>query len=93
MTTRTERLDVRVTAQHKKLIERAALAMGQPVTTFVLASALDRAREALRSESRTVLSDRDRTAFLAILDSAARPTGALVRAVARSRKRSADVDV
>ncbi|MCE9636245.1 MAG: DUF1778 domain-containing protein [Planctomycetes bacterium] len=93
MATRTERLDVRVTAQHKKLIERAALAMGQPVTSFVLASVLDRAREALQSESRTVLSDRDRTAFLAILDSAARPTRALARAVARSRKHNADDSV
>ena len=87
MTVKTERLDVRVTREHKRLIEKAALVTGQPVTSFVLSSALDRAREALERESRTVLSERDGTAFLRMLEEDRAPAAALVRAVRRSGRR------
>ena len=84
MATKTERLDVRVTRQNKRLIEKAALVTGQPVTSFILSSALDRAREALERESRTVLSERDGRAFLRMLEEDRAPSEALVRAVRRS---------
>jgi uncharacterized protein (DUF1778 family) len=86
MAVKTERLDVRVTRQNKRLIERAALVTGQPVTSFVLSSALERAREALESESRTLLSERDGRAFLRMLEEDRTPSEALVRAVKRSRR-------
>lgn len=85
--TRTARLDLRLTRQHKRLIERAALATGRPVTSFVLSSVLDCARATLELEARTVLSDRVREGFLEMLASGERPAPALVRAVERSRKR------
>ena len=85
---KTDRLDLRVTREHKELIERAASVAGQPVTSFVLSSVLDNARETLERESRTVLGDRDRAAFLAIIEGAERPAPALVRAVARVRRTS-----
>jgi uncharacterized protein (DUF1778 family) len=84
MTAKTERLDVRVTRRNKRLIERAALATGQPVTSFVLSSALERAREALESEARTELSKRDGAAFLRMLSEDRAPSAALLRAVKRS---------
>lgn len=84
MATRSERLDVRITRRDKRLIEKAALVTGQPVTSFVLSSALDRAREALERESRVVLSERDGKAFLRLLEEDRAPAGALVRAVRRS---------
>ena len=86
MAIKSDRLDVRVTRQNKRLIERAALVTGQPVTSFVLSSALERAREALERESRTVLSERDGKAFLRMLDEDLAPAAALVRAVKRSRR-------
>ena len=87
MAVKTERLDVRVTREHKRLIEKAALVTGQPVTSFILSSALDCAREALEQESRTVLSERDGRTFLLLLDKHRAPAAALVRAVKRDRRR------
>ncbi len=84
MAVKSERLDVRVTRQNKRLIERAALVTGQPVTSFVLSSALDRAREALERESRTVLSERDGRLFCRLIEEARAPSEVLVRAVSRS---------
>ena len=88
MTVKAERLDVRVTREHKRLIERAALATGQPVTSFLLSSALDRAREVLEGESRTVLSAQDGKAFLKMIEEDDALAAALVRAVNRSGRRS-----
>jgi len=85
MTVKADRLDVRISREHKRLIERAALVTGQPVTSFVLSSALARAREALESESRTVLTEKDGKAFVRLLDAGRAPAAALVRAVRRSR--------
>jgi len=86
MTVKSERLEVRVTREHKRIIERAALATGQPVTSFVLSSALDRAREALDRETRTVLTERDGKIFLEMLEQDEPPAPALVRAVKRSHR-------
>ena len=86
MAARTERLDVRVSRRNKRLIERAALATGQPVTNFVLSSALQSAREALEQESRTVLSERDGRLFCRMIEKAPAPDAALVLAVRRSRR-------
>jgi uncharacterized protein (DUF1778 family) len=86
MSVKTERLDVRVTRRNKRLIEKAALVTGQPVTSFVLSSALERAREALERESRTTLSERDGKAFLRLLEEDRAPAAALVRAVRRSAR-------
>jgi len=84
MKLKSGRLDVRVTREHKRLIERAALVTGQPVTSFVLSSALERAREALELESRTELSERDGRAFLRLIGEDRAPAAALKRAVRRS---------
>jgi uncharacterized protein (DUF1778 family) len=86
MAVKSDRLDVRITREHKRLIERAALATGQPVTSFVLSSALERAREALERETRTVLSERDGRLFLRLLEEDRAPTAALLRAARRHRR-------
>ncbi len=83
MAVKTERLDLRVTREHKRLIERAAQVTGQPVTSFVLSSALERAREALDQESRIVLSEKDGVAFVEMLECREPPAPALVKAVKR----------
>lgn len=88
MAIKTERLDVRLTPEHKRLIERAALVTEQPLTSFVLASVLESARTTLEKESRTVLSERDALRFLAMLDEDRKPAPALIRAVKRRGKRA-----
>lgn len=67
--TRAERLETRVTAEQKSLIERAAALQGRSVTDFVLTSLQDAARRAIEEHSQLVLSVRDSETFVdALLD-------------------------
>lgn len=65
--TRAERLEARVTAQQKALIERAAALQGRTVTDFVLTSVQDAARRAIEEHQRLDLSVRDQQAFVEAL--------------------------
>ncbi|WP_044563248.1 DUF1778 domain-containing protein [Azospirillum sp. B4] len=65
--TRSERLEARITAEQKDLIERAAALQGRSVTDFVLASVQDAARRAIDEHQRLELSVRDSQAFVAAL--------------------------
>jgi uncharacterized protein (DUF1778 family) len=62
--TRAERLEARVTAEQKSLIERAAALQGRTVTDFVLTSVQDAARRAIEEHSQLALSVRDSEAFV-----------------------------
>lgn len=67
--TRAERLEARVTAEQKSLIERAAALQGRSVTDFVLTSVQDAARRAIEEHSQLSLSVHDSEAFVdALLD-------------------------
>ena len=83
MSSKTERLEVRVEPAHKQLIERAAALTGQVVSQFVVSSALKGAEEVLRQTEWTVLAARDREAFLEIIDSDEQPTSSLIHAFER----------
>jgi uncharacterized protein (DUF1778 family) len=61
---RAERLETRVTAEQKALIERAANLQGRTVTDFVLTSVQDAARRAIEAHQRLDLSVRDSEAFV-----------------------------
>jgi uncharacterized protein (DUF1778 family) len=61
---RGERLETRVTADQKNLIERAAALQGRTVTDFVLTSVQDAARRAIEEHQRIDLSVRDSQAFV-----------------------------
>lgn len=61
---RGERLETRVTAEQKKLIERAAALQGRTVTDFVLTSVQDAARRAIEEHSQLALSVRDSEALV-----------------------------
>jgi uncharacterized protein (DUF1778 family) len=62
--TRPERLAVRVTAEQKRLIERAAALQGRTLADFLRTSALDAARRAIEEHSQLALSVRDSEAFV-----------------------------
>ena len=61
---RSERLEARVTAEQKSLIERAAALQGRSVTDFVLSSLQEAATRAIDDHHRIVLSGEDAEAFV-----------------------------
>jgi uncharacterized protein (DUF1778 family) len=84
MPTKTERIEVRVTPEHKDLFERAAAALGQPLSGFAVTTLLERAREVLAHHHVTRLGIRDWRRFDEILDDD-EVAPALREAVARAR--------
>lgn len=76
MTAKTKRIEVRLTPEHKALIEEAAALQGQSLSAFVVSQALE---QALRPRL-TMLSRRDWDRFLEIMDREEEPTPALVAA-------------
>ncbi len=64
---RAQRLEARVTAEQKTLIERAAALQGRTVTDFVLTSVQEAARRAIEEHRLLELSVRDSEAFVAAL--------------------------
>jgi uncharacterized protein (DUF1778 family) len=62
--TRPQRLETRVTAEQKSLIERAAALQGRSVTDFVLTSVQEAARRAIQEQQQLDLSVRDSEAFV-----------------------------
>ena len=87
--TRAERLEARVTAEQKGLIERAAALQGRTVTDFVLTSVQDAARRAIEEHNQLALSVRDGEAFVdALLNP--KPVNKRIRdTVRRYRERAA----
>jgi uncharacterized protein (DUF1778 family) len=61
---RAQRLETRVTAEQKALIEHAAALQGRTVTDFVLTSVQDAARRAIEEHRQFELSVRDSQAFV-----------------------------
>jgi len=61
---RAERLEARVTAEQKALIEHAAALEGRSITDFVLTSVQDAAKRAIAEHEVIQLSVRDSQAFV-----------------------------
>jgi uncharacterized protein (DUF1778 family) len=78
-TTRSEKLDLRLTRDAKSALQAAAAASNRSVSEFVLESALARADEALADRRRFGLSALQWKAFLAALDAPPRPLPRLGR--------------
>ncbi|MEL6340492.1 MAG: DUF1778 domain-containing protein [Myxococcota bacterium] len=69
MAEQTERLDLRVSAEHKQLIERAAAATGHAtVSGFAAVELVQAARAALERSETLTLSASDWRHFIEILD-------------------------
>ena len=64
---RGERLEARVTAEQKALIEHAAALEGRSITDFVLASVQDAAKRAIAEHEVIQLSVKDSQAFVEAL--------------------------
>ncbi|HME68288.1 MAG TPA: DUF1778 domain-containing protein [Myxococcota bacterium] len=81
-TRKTSRIDVRVNEDTKSLIERAACAMGQSVTDFVLNSAMEKSTRVISDTEVIRLSVRDSQRFLNALDANTAPNDKLMKAAA-----------
>jgi uncharacterized protein (DUF1778 family) len=78
-TTRTEKLDLRITPVAKRLIQSAAVAADQSVSDFVIKSALIRAEETLPDRHRFGLDTIQWEAFQVALDAPPRQTPRLAK--------------
>ena len=83
----SSRLDFRVSPEHKSLIERAASAQGQTVSSFAIATLVKASEEAIQTETARRLSARDARTFLSLLDSPREPNAALKAAAKRYKAR------
>jgi uncharacterized protein (DUF1778 family) len=85
---RAQRLETRVTAEQKTLIERAAALQGRTVTDFVLTSVQEAARRAIEDHRQLDLSVRDSRAFVEALRHPKPVNARLRQTVRRYRKAS-----
>jgi uncharacterized protein (DUF1778 family) len=79
VTTRTEKLDLRLTLAAKRTLQSAAAANARSVSEFVLESALARAEETLPDRQRFGLDAEQWAAFQAALDAPPRSSGRLAK--------------
>jgi uncharacterized protein (DUF1778 family) len=90
---RDERIDLRVSAELKTLLSRAASYRGMTLSSFLVSIAADRAKEVVAEHETLTLTSRDWEAFLAAVDNADRPRPRLKAAARRYlSRREHDVD-
>jgi uncharacterized protein (DUF1778 family) len=77
---RGERIDLRLAAELKTLLARAASYCGMSLSSFLVSSAAQRAKEVVAGHETLTLTKRDWQAFLAGLDKADRGRARLSKA-------------
>jgi len=87
-TTSDARLNFRLPAESKEVIEQAAAALGQSVNEYAVATLVKNSRQVIDQRHVTELTNRDRDRFLSKLDDAdAKPNQALRAAAAKYKRR------
>ena len=84
--TATARFDLKLDAEDKDLLSRAASLMGTTMAGFVRSAAKEKAQILLEQESRVTLSKRDFAAFNTAINGAFRPNLALQNALTAASK-------
>ena len=84
--TAVARFDLKMDADEKDMVSRAAALMGTTMASFVRAAAKEKAHALLDREFRTNLSPRDFQAFTAALNTPFAPNAALKSAMTAARK-------
>ncbi|MEQ1825798.1 MAG: DUF1778 domain-containing protein [Pirellula sp.] len=81
------RLNFRLAPEIKRTIEEAAAQLGQTVSDFAVSTLIQAARQVIREQNSTQLSERDRKRFVAMLDDeSTKPNKALTAAANRYKK-------
>ncbi|HET6880890.1 MAG TPA: DUF1778 domain-containing protein [Pirellulales bacterium] len=82
------RLNVRLPVELKRTIEEAAAQLGQTVSDFAVSTLVHTARQVIREQRVTVLTQRDWELFTSIIDdTSAKPNEALAAAAKRYKQR------
>lgn len=81
------RFDLKMDADDKAIVAKAAALMGTTMAGFVRAAAKEKAQVLLDRESRLTLSARDFVAFANALDTAFAPNPALRSALTQARRK------
>jgi uncharacterized protein (DUF1778 family) len=85
---RLERLEARVSGETKALCQKAANIQGRTLTDFIVNSAVDAARRAVRESEFLELTYRDRVAFVEALLRAPKSPNAKLRKAAKRHART-----
>jgi len=84
---RAERLEARVSPETKALCEKAAKLEGRSLTDFLVTNVVEAAKRSIRENEFIELTQRDRTAFVtALLSAAPAPNARLRKAAERHRQ-------
>jgi uncharacterized protein (DUF1778 family) len=81
------RFDLKMDADEKAIVAKAAALMGTTMAGFVRAAAKEKAQVLLERETRITLSERDFSAFSRALDLAFAPNPALKAALTQARRK------
>ena len=76
------RIDVRVSSEHKELLETAAAMKGLSLSAYMLSESLAAAQKDIKAHQKLTLSDRDRDLFLSAMYNPPSPNSALSAAIA-----------
>ncbi len=85
--TTVARFDLKLDADDKDILAKAAALMGTTMAGFVRSAAKEKAQALLERETRIVLSRRDAESFVSALDSAFSPNPALKQAISQAGRR------
>lgn len=86
-TNKTDRFEIRVNAEEKETVERAATLAGLTVSAYMRSCIIQTARLDIDRLETIVLSNRDRDLFLSALEDAIPNTGKLQQAFSRFRQK------
>lgn len=81
------RFDLKMDADEKAIVAKAAALMGTTMAGFVRAAAKEKAQSLLERETRLTLTERDFGGFASALDSAFEPNPALKDALTQARRK------
>jgi uncharacterized protein (DUF1778 family) len=84
--TAVARFDLKMDAEEKEMVSRAAALAGTTMAAFVRTAAKEKARDLLDNESRITMSNKDFQAFTAALNGTFAPNAALQNALDLARK-------
>ncbi|HHJ20406.1 MAG TPA: DUF1778 domain-containing protein [Gammaproteobacteria bacterium] len=87
VTQRDERIDLRLPAETKTLLTRAASYSGMSLSGYLVSTAAGKARELVAKHESLILSPHDWQAFLSTLDNVDKPRPKLEAAARRYSKR------
>jgi len=85
--TTAARFDLKMDADEKAIVAKAAALMGTTMAGFVRVAAKEKAQSLLERQTRLTLTDRDFKAFAHALDSAFAPNPALKEALTQARRK------